>query len=145
MRTKTWVPAAPWFVVDPNHMGTFNPASNAIYQELPSALGQVFSSPAWFNGKLYYGAVGDTLKAFNFSSGLFVTSPAQSANTFGYPGTTPSISANGSMNGLVWAAENSAPATLHAYFGDGNKFISPPSPTAESMSVPPTVSVSLDR
>src|SRR5258708_1486378 len=75
-------------------------------------------------------------------------SPAAShtALAFPYPGTTPSISANGSANGIVWAAENSGTAVLHAYdasnlgtelynsnqaannrdhFGAGNKFIVP--------------------
>ncbi len=48
------------YVVDRNNLGKFNSGTNAIYQDLPSALsGSVFSTPAWFNGKLYYGAVGD--------------------------------------------------------------------------------------
>jgi len=135
------------YVVDRANMGKYNPNSNSVYQELPSAVGGVFSSPAWFNGTLYYGGSSDTLKAFAFAGGKFGTSPAsQSALSFIYPGTTPSISANGASNGIVWAAENSAPATLHAYnaanlatelynsnqaansrdhFGIGNKFIVP--------------------
>jgi hypothetical protein len=36
-------------------------------------------------------------------------------NIFGYPGATPSISANGTSNGIVRAVENSNPASLHAY------------------------------
>ena len=94
----------------------FNPNTNAIYQELSSLSGPVFSSPAWFNGTLYYGATGDNLKAFSFANGSFGANPAtQSPNTFGYPGTTPSISANGPSSGIVWAAENGDPAVLHAY------------------------------
>jgi hypothetical protein len=135
------------YVVDRANMGKFNTGSNAIYQELPSAVGGVFSTPAWFNGTLYYGGSSDTLKAFTFSAGKFGTSPAShSATSFTYPGTTPSISANGTSSGIVWAAENSGTATLHAYdatnvgtelynsnqaannrdhFGSGNKFIVP--------------------
>ena len=135
------------YVVDRNNLGKFNPRTNAIYQELPQAVGPVYSSPAWFNGTLYYGGVGDVLRTFPFTNGALGPSPAsQSLNTFGYPGTTPSISANGTSNGIVWAAENGTPAVLHAYdasnlsrelynsnqapdgrdqFGDGNKFIVP--------------------
>ena len=135
------------YVVDRANMGKFNPSSNAIFQELPSAVGSVFSTPAWFNGTLYYGGSGDTLKAFAFTGGTFATSPAShSALSFPYPGTTPSISANGMSNGIVWAVENSGTAVLHAYdtasigtelynsnqaannrdhFGAGNKFIVP--------------------
>ena len=135
------------YVVDRNNLGKFNPKTDAIYQELPAAVSPVYSSPAWFNGTVYYGSVGDVLKAFAFANGAFALGPAsQSPNTFGYPGTTPSISANGTSNGIVWAAENETPAVLHAYdasdlsrelynsnqaangrdhFGEGNKFIVP--------------------
>ncbi len=136
------------YVVDANNMGKFNPNTNAIYQFLPLAMaGGVFSSPAWFNGKLYYGANTDALKAFAFSNGAFNPTPASQTTThFAYPGTTPSISANGIQNGIAWAVENASTAVLHAYdaadlskelynsnqaansrdhFGAGNKFIVP--------------------
>jgi uncharacterized protein (TIGR03437 family) len=135
------------YVVDRNNMGKFNPGSNIIYQEMLAAVGSVFSSPAWFNGVLYYGSVGTVLKAFAFANGTFQPAPAsQSSNVFPYPGATPSISANGTSNGIVWAAENGTAAVLHAYdasnlarelynsnqapngrdhFGEGNKFIVP--------------------
>src|SRR5207244_483585 len=136
------------YVVDRNNLGKFNSGTNAIYQDLPSALsGSVFSTPAWFNGKLYYGAVGDRLKAFTFTAGAFPSAPSsQTAISFVYPGTTPSISANGTSNAIAWAAENAGTAVLHAYdatdltkelynsnqapngrdhFGSGNKFIVP--------------------
>ena len=81
------------------------------------------------------------------ANGMFQASPSsQSAIAFAFPGTTPSISANGTSNAIVWAAENSSVAVLHAYdanrlstelynsnqaangrdhFGEGNKFIVP--------------------
>jgi hypothetical protein len=45
------------------------------------------------------------------------TSPrSKSAASFTYPGTTPSLSANGSKNGIVWAIEHTDPNdVLHAY------------------------------
>ncbi len=46
---------------------------------------------------------------------LAATPSSQTANTFGYPGTTPSISANGATNAIVWAVENGGTAVLHAY------------------------------
>ena len=136
------------YVVDTNNMGKFNPNNNnAIWQELPNGLGgSEFGMPAYFNGTLYYGAVDDVLRAFSFSQAKLSTTPvSQSANSFAYPGATPSISANGTANGIVWAVENSNPAVLYAYdagnlahelydsnqagsrdqFGPGNKFITP--------------------
>lgn len=134
------------YVVNTNNMGKFNSTGNEIYQEMTSVLAAVYSSPAWFNGNLYYGSEGSALKMLPFTGGQFASPSSNSATTFEFPGTTPSISANGSSNGIVWAAENSSPAVLHAYnagnlatelynsnqasngrdqFGDGNVFIVP--------------------
>jgi tetratricopeptide (TPR) repeat protein len=72
--------------------------------------------PAYFNNVIYYGPVGDHLKAFSISNAKLSTSPiGQSGNSFVYPGATPSVSANGTSNGIVWVVENRDPAVLHAY------------------------------
>ena len=134
------------YVVDRDNMGKFSPVANSIYQEMPGALGSVYSSPAWFNGTLYYGSFGNRLQAFPFANGQFQTASSHSTSAFEFPGSTPSISANGTSNGIVWAAENSSNAVLHAYdasnltkelynstqaangrdnFGAGNVFIAP--------------------
>lgn len=103
------------YVLDRNAMGKFNAGQNSIYQQI--ALGvSVFSKPSYFNNTVYYGGVGDNLKAFPIANGKLATTPAsKSAVTFGYPGATPSISANGTANGIVWAVEASSTAILHAY------------------------------
>ncbi|HXM20149.1 MAG TPA: hypothetical protein VN948_02655 [Terriglobales bacterium] len=136
------------YVVDRDAMGKFNARKNNIYQEVQSALsGPVFSMPAYFNNTVYYGAVGDSIKAFAISNAQIASAPAsQTGNAFGYPGATPSISANGASNAILWAAENGGAAVLHAYdatnlshalynsnqaaggrdrFGTGNKFVTP--------------------
>ncbi|MEA3007844.1 MAG: hypothetical protein QOI94_3113 [Acidobacteriaceae bacterium] len=106
------------YVVDRTNMGKFNGRSNTMYQEVSNALsGGVFSAPAFFNNTVYYAALGDHLKAFPVTQALLATTPAaQSANTFSFPGATPSISSNGTQNGIVWAIENQNGAgILHAY------------------------------
>jgi hypothetical protein len=139
------------FVGDRDNLGKYNPANNdALYQELTNVLpGGAWSMPAYFNYAVYYGGVGDNLKAFTITNALLGTTPSsKSAATFGYPGATPSVSANGTSNGIVWALQSSTGATavLHAYdatdlskelynstqaaanrdaFGNGNKFITP--------------------
>jgi len=136
------------YVVNRDNMGKFNPNNdNAIYQELDGALpGGVWANPAYFNNTVYYGSVGQPLKAFPISNAMLASSPSsQSPTSFEYPGTAPAVSANGTSNGIVWAVENSNPAVLHAYdatnlanelynsnqagsrdqFGPGNKFITP--------------------
>jgi len=104
------------YVADRDNMGKFNSNSDQIYQEISGQLGgQVFSMPAYFNGAVYYGAVGDALKAFPIANAKLALAPAsQTSHKFTYPGTTPSVSANGTTNGIVWAIENSG-ATLFAY------------------------------
>ena len=136
------------YVVNRDSMGKFSADSNNIWQELSGALsGGIRSTPAWFEGTLYYGPVGRSLLAFTAVKARFGSVPtSHSAHVFPYPGTSPVISANGSSNGIVWAHENSDPAVLHAYeahnlghelynsseaargrddFGPGNKFITP--------------------
>jgi hypothetical protein len=107
------------YVVDRDNMGKFNASSNnAIYQEIPNGLsGGAWSMAALFNNTVYYAGVGDHLKAFPITNALLATTPAsESANTFAYPGATPSVSSNGSQNGIVWAIENQNGAgVLHAY------------------------------
>jgi outer membrane protein assembly factor BamB len=106
------------YIADRDNMGKFNPNANiTLYQDLPGSLGGFnFSTPAFFNGSLYFGAVGDVLRAFSFTNARMNGSAvSRSTNTFGFPGTTPSISANGTAFGILWAAENETPAVLHAY------------------------------
>ncbi len=136
------------YVVDRDSMGKFSAAANAIWQQLNGALpGGIWSTPAYFDGSVYYGDANSTLKAFSITNAKLSSVPqSQSPSHFMFPGTAPSVSANGTANGIVWAHENSNPAVLHAYdaanlateiynssqaaggrdqFGPGNKFITP--------------------
>ena len=106
------------YVVDRDNMGKFNANSDNIYQQINGQLtGGVYSKPSYFNGTVYYGAVGDAIKAFPISAGKLATGPSsQSPHTFTYPGSNPIISASGTTNAIVWAVENTNPvAVLHAY------------------------------
>jgi hypothetical protein len=133
------------YVVDRDNMGKFNSSKDNIYQQINGALsGGVWSKPSYFNGVVYYGAVGDSIKAFPISGGKLATSPSShSSHSFGYPGATPAISANGASDGIVWVVENGNNGVLHAYDAtnlatelynstqssngqfSGNKFITP--------------------
>ena len=138
------------YLADRTNMGKFNSKDNSqLYQELVGSLsGSVYSSPAFEGGRIYYGAVGDTIKAFAFNSSAKLNSTPESRTTitFPYPGATPSISGNARANLILWATSNTSPAVLYAYnandladelydsnqasggrdhFGNGNKFITP--------------------
>ncbi|MDQ6652527.1 MAG: RICIN domain-containing protein, partial [Acidobacteriota bacterium] len=135
------------YVVDRDNMGKFDSTSDAtIYQQLTGALpGGVWANPAYFGNYVYFGSVNSTVQAFQFSSARLSAASA-TTHSFTYPGVTPSISASGSSNPILWAVENTSPAVLHAYdatnlsieyynsnqassgrdqFGPGNKYITP--------------------
>jgi len=140
------------YLLDRNNLGKYNGnngSSDTVYQELAGALAAgVFSAPVYFGGSIYFAEVGGTLKQYALSAARLPSSPSsQSAASFGYPGASPSVSANGTGDAIVWAAETSpgSPAVLHAYnpanlaveyynstqagtrdsFGNGNKYITP--------------------
>jgi PQQ-like domain len=134
------------YVVNRDSMGKFSPNGNNIWQQLTGALGGgIWSTPAYFNQTLYYGPSGGRLMAFAMVDAK-LNAGTQSSASFGSPGSAPSVSANGTGNGIVWAHENANPAVLHAYdatnlahelynssqaahgrdqYGAGNKFITP--------------------
>jgi hypothetical protein len=73
------------------------------------------SSPAYFNQILFYGGIGDSVKAINvLSQGAAIS---QSANTLGTAGATPVVSANGTSTPVVWALDTTASGgpVLYAY------------------------------
>jgi Malectin domain/Chitobiase/beta-hexosaminidase C-terminal domain len=74
--------------------------------------------------------VGGHLQAFSFNTStgkINALNVSQSSANFGFPGSTPSVSASGTTNGIVWALDNATyctdqstgcgPAVLHAYDG----------------------------
>ncbi len=109
------------YLVNRDHLGHFNPNSNVVVQTLQSVIGGSFDTPAYFNKHIYYLGAGDVLKSFSISNAQINPTPSsQSTTSFGFPGSTPSISANGTKNGIVWALQTDAysscgPAVLHAY------------------------------
>ena len=142
------------YLVDREAMGKFNAQSNnsQIWQQLTQVLGDgssggIWSTPAYFNGTVYYGPSGGNLLAFPLGSARLAASPSSASSArFPYPGTFPAVSANGASNGIVWAHQNTNPAVLYAFdagnlghelydssqaangrdqFGAGNKFITP--------------------
>ncbi len=108
------------YLLDRDNMGKFQSGSNSqIVQELSGIFpGGVYTTPAYWQGKVYFIATGDVIKQFSWSNGKLSTSPAaRGSHAYPYPGGNPTISANGSTNGIVWAVEknSSGTAVLHAY------------------------------
>ncbi len=91
--------------------------------------GVIFSTGAYWNGYFYLIGAGEPLEAYRLdptSAKLSLVGSASSpSGGFGYPGSSPTVSAGGASNGIVWALDTSAyctsestecgPAVLHAY------------------------------
>ena len=107
------------YVIDRDNMGHFDSNANHVVQELDSAIGGIWGTAGYFDGQLFYGGAGDHLKAFQVSNGQLSTPPtSQSTHTFQFPGTLPTVSANGTSGGIVWALDTqftNSPAVLLAY------------------------------
>jgi hypothetical protein len=113
------------YLVNRDNMGHFNATDNSqIVQYVPGVVSGMWASPTWWNNNIYVSGNGGPIKAFSFNptSELLSTKPAsKTALGYGYPGTTVSISANQTSNGILWALNNanwgtaSGPARLDAY------------------------------
>jgi hypothetical protein len=87
----------------------------------------IFSTGAFWNNKFYLAAAGGALSAYSLdaTTAQFSATPSSSAATYGWPGGTPSVSADGAQSGIVWILDTNkyctkqssgcGPAVLHAY------------------------------
>jgi hypothetical protein len=115
------------YLIDRDNMGQFQAANNNQIVQSFGASG-LWGTPAFWQNGLYTAGAGDNLKLFSFtpgSPGMFSPNPSsQSSEIFNFPDATPSISSQGTSNGIVWAIDASqygqpapgpGPAILHAY------------------------------
>jgi hypothetical protein len=113
------------YLIDRDNMGQFQPSNNnQIVQYFP-AIGGFWGTPAFWQNNLYfagaYAGQTDNLKQFTFdpNTGLFPCNPqpcnpspaSQSSAVYGFPGVSPSVSSQGTSNGIVWAID----AGLYGY------------------------------
>jgi outer membrane protein assembly factor BamB len=98
-------------------MGEYDGQNDNDFFTMSNALPNGASStPAYFEGILYYGGNGDLLKAF-IALGFSNSSVSQSTSTLGPAGATPVISANGTDTPIVWVLDTTASGgpALYAY------------------------------
>ncbi len=121
------------FVVDPLNMGGFN-STNAVLQIVQTGTQQynnILSTPVYWNGTIYYHCNADVLRAFSWNAAaaagqqLSAQPTSVGSAVFGMHGATASLSANGTINGIIWDIDNSTyvgtdptssgQSVLHAY------------------------------
>ncbi len=105
-----------FYLMDRDNMGGYATGSDTnIVQFLTNAVGVCLDNPAYFNHRLYHRTYNDFPKAFLISNGLFILPPVTvGTNKSGFPGSPPTISANGTNNAIMWAIDAAAYPTQGA-------------------------------
>ncbi|MGH9558274.1 MAG: hypothetical protein ACRD30_03475 [Bryobacteraceae bacterium] len=101
------------YLIDRDNLGKFNLNSDQVVQSVPKGTFSLFGNPAYFNRTVYFCTVGDGVRAFPISNAHLGSPTVSNAITYSYPGCVPTISANGTQNGILWSLDSSN--TLRAY------------------------------
>jgi hypothetical protein len=119
------------FLMNRDNLGHFSSSTNNVLQQIVVGP-NIYATAAFWNNSLYiaaatHGGSGGPLKHYSFNTTTEQFAAAsQSSLVYPFPGPTPSVSSNGSVQGIVWALDNSryctpgpnsgcGPAVLHAY------------------------------
>jgi hypothetical protein len=100
------------YLINRDSMGFFNASTNQVVQYFQATTG-FWGTPAFWQNNLYFAGAGDVLKQFTFdpSTEFATTASSHSSIAFGFPDVSPSVSSQGSSNGIVWAVD----AGLYGY------------------------------
>lgn len=106
------------YLIDRDNMGKFG-TQDRVVQAVGGQLSSSFDTAAYFQNQIYYvEGFGGTAKTFSVVNGVMSETPtSRSVDTFTYAGSTPSISANGESNGIVWDIDRGT-NQLRAYSSD---------------------------
>jgi hypothetical protein len=109
-------------------MGKFNANGDAIVQVLRMGGQGAYGAMAYWNGHLFFATSDDWLRDYTILGGQIKFS--KSSNTkFENPGASPTVSANGTQNAIVWAVATKTwdgpdrPAIFYAF--DANRIDQP--------------------
>jgi Bacterial Ig-like domain (group 2) len=113
------------FVMNRDDMGGYQ-MSNMVIQTVQTGTQQndnIFSTPTFWNGTIYYHTAHDVIKAYYWypNTGLLSTSPVSEGSVvYGGHGANTAISANSTTDAIVWDIDTTnagtgGPAVLHAY------------------------------
>lgn len=107
------------YLMDRTQMGHFNSNGDAQIRQTLSLPRGLFTNAVYWNGTVFTGGVGDTIRAYKLSTrGLLSTAPTSvSSQTYSWPGASLVASSNKTSGGILWALETSVtkPFVLHAY------------------------------
>ena len=89
------------YVIDRDQMGQFRVEGDAVVQRIHIS-GGGYGAMAYWNGHAYFACSDDSLRDYALENGQLKLSSSASIR-FANPGATPSVSANGGKNAIVWA------------------------------------------
>lgn len=99
------------YLIDRDNMGQYNSSNNnQIVQSFNGPAYGLWGMPALWHNNLYVGGQYDTVRQFTFNPSTELYNPnvaSQTPSAFGYPGTTPSISAQGTSHAILWTIDSS--------------------------------------
>lgn len=104
------------YLLDTANLGKFTYNDAGAVQEVGSAFSGALSTPAYFNGRLYYSpGYGGNVVSWPLANATINTAGKQTApDSIAFPGSSPYISANGVQNGIVWVIDKGT-GQLRAY------------------------------
>lgn len=104
------------FASNNNHFNATGTVDFVAQTIPPFKAGRLTGTPAYFNGRVYFGGWTTNMTAFALSNGLLsANSVSIGPRRTGFPGSTPVVSANGTNNGVVWALFMGNPGVLVAH------------------------------
>src|SRR5580704_15117675 len=118
------------YLLDRTNMGHFTSGGPDKVVQALNVSEVSFSTPAFWQNTLYFFGFNGPGLAYTFLPASDTFNPAVASTTsasFSFPGSSPSVSSNGSANGIVWMIDahsfgtgddgvaSAGPAVLHAY------------------------------
>jgi hypothetical protein len=107
------------YVIDRDQMGKFHVGSDAVPQRIQMT-GEGLGAMAYWNGHVFFATSNDNLRDYAIKNGKLVPN-SSSTTKFMTSGATPSVSADGNKNAIIWAIATKTwdgpdiPATLYAF------------------------------
>jgi hypothetical protein len=109
------------YLLDRDNLGQSQPGNDGqVVETFKSDAQKSLCTPAFWDNNLYFGWMRGPIEAFRYDPASQQINPTPVSTTgawdVGYPGASPSISANGTSNGILWALRNNGTdADLRAY------------------------------
>jgi hypothetical protein len=91
------------YVIDRDHMGRYHPGDDSHAVQVIHKTNGLYSAPAYWNQHVFFVWSDDVLTDFRLDNGQLSAVPlAHGSTRFNDPGATPTVSANGNTNAIVW-------------------------------------------